>query len=236
MDLALDKEMEKMVGGLALSSLNQMEPEKAELSDWHKQRLGKFTSSRIGDLMKQGRKKGEIWGKVAESYIYEKVSELLTGLPKETPETFAMAWGTKYEAEAIEKYNEISKQKATPMGTVFIPFNEICGGSPDGFVGKDGIIEVKCPNSHNHFETFITENIKPEYIYQCQGNMLFSGRQWCDFISYDPRFQQDDLRIKVIRIERNEEMCDAILERIQLATEKVLEIKEQYNLDFKVAF
>lgn len=232
----LDPQLEKMVGGLQFSSLDQMETSNDTLSDWQKERLGKFTSSRIGDLMKQGRGKNERWGKVAESYIYEKISELLTGLPKETPETFAMAWGTKYEAEAIEVYNKTRKQKATPMGTLYVPFNEICGGSPDGFVGIDGIIEVKCPNSHNHFETYISENIKPEYIYQCQGNMLFSNRKWCDFISYDPRFQQEELRIKVIRIERDEEMCDAILDRITEATQKVLEIKEKYNLDFKIAF
>lgn len=232
----LDREMEQMVGGLEFDSLSQMDQDNDVLDEWQKARLGKFTASRIGDLMTSGRGKNDIWGKVAENYIYEKISELLTGMPKETPETYAMAWGTKYEPYAIEAYNESRKMKANPMGTVYIPFNDICGGSPDGFVGDDGIVEVKCPNSHNHFKTFISGEIDKNYIYQCQGNMLFSNRQWCDFISYDPRFQQKDLQLKVIRIQRDEDMCEAILNRINQATERVQQIKEEYNLDFKIVF
>ena len=235
MQTFLDEVLEQNVKGLNFQSLDKMQPNEDVLDDWQKARLGKFTASRIGDLMKKGRAKKDIWGLTAENYIYEKISELLTGLPKETPETFAMAWGTKYEAEAIKRYNEIMPIKAIPMGKTFIKFNEICGGSPDGFVGEKGIIEVKCPNSHKHFRTYIKDEIDESYLYQCQGNMLFSNRDWCDFVSFDPRFQNEDLQIKIIRIQRDDEVCDAILERISMATKEVLEIAKKYNLNFKIS-
>lgn len=267
MNLELTQEMEKEVGALDFNALTQMETQNDGLSDWHKERLGKFTSSRIGDLMTKGRvataalekklskldpdsdehkelkqeieakKYAALFGESAKTYIREKLAELLTGLPKETPETFAMAWGTKYEPEAIQFYAEnFAEEEVKHLGTVFVKFSELCGGSPDGYVGEDGIIEVKCPNSHNHLETLMEDHIKMAYIYQCQANMLFTGRKWCDFISYDPRFQDDSLKMKVIRVNKDESICNAILDRIGIAADMVLEYKEKYNLDFKLDF
>lgn len=265
---SLSAQMEQDVRGLSFDSLTDMKAQNNDvLTEWEKQRLGKFTSSRIGDLMTKGkpgttmlRKKlakmdedsdeykallleietkeyEAIFGLTAKTYIREKLAELLTGLPKETPETFAMAWGTKYESEAINFYAEnFAEEKVEHLGTVFIPFNEICGGSPDGYIGKDGILEIKCPNSHNHLETLMDDVVKMQYRYQCQANMLFSGRNWCDFVSYDPRFQDDSLKMKVIRIERDEKICNAILDRITEAAQMVLEYKEKYNLEFKLEF
>lgn len=200
---------------------------------WQKERLGKFTSSKIGNLMSRGRKKDSVWGQMAMSYIYEKIAEKMTGVPHYVPETRAMEWGTDHEAEAIQKYNELTGNNALPMGKVFIKFNDNCGGSPDGYVDEDGVIEVKCPyNSANHIETFIERTIKKEYLYQCQGNMLFSNREWCDFISYDPRMPEE-MQIVIIRVERDNEICDSISERIQEAAEKIIEIQNKTGIDLK---
>lgn len=200
---------------------------------WQVERLGKFTSSKIGSLMSKGRGKDQEWGQMAMSYIYTKIAEKMTGVPHYIPETRAMEWGNDHEAEAIEKYNEITGNNATPMGKVFVKFNDNCGGSPDGFVDEDGVIEVKCPyNSANHIETFIERTVKKEYFYQCQGNMLFSDREWCDFISYDPRMPKD-MQLVVIRVERDNDVCDAIAERIQKAAEKIIEIQEKTGIELK---
>lgn len=204
--------------------------------EWQAERLGKFTSSRIGALMTSGRRKDKFFGDTAENYIYEKVAELMTGVPHYTPETRAMEWGNEHEAEAIEKYNEVAEVKADAMGKTFIKFNDMCGGSPDGFVGDNAIIEIKCPyNSAKHIKTFITGEIDKNYLYQCQGNMLFSGRDWCDFVSYDPRMPES-MRLKIIRIEKDEEICNAILERIEKATEKLLEIQEKTGIKINIKF
>ena len=200
---------------------------------WMSQRLGKFTSSKLGALMSKGRGKDKEWGQMAMSYIYTKIAEKMTGVPHYTPETNAMQWGTDHEAEAIEYYNNVTGNDATPMGKVFIEFNDNCGGSPDGFVGEDGVIEVKCPyNSANHIETFIEKTMKKEYFYQCQGNMLFTGRKWCDFISYDPRMPEN-MQMVIIRVERDDEVCNSIAERIQKAAEKIIEIQEKTGIDLK---
>lgn len=205
-------------------------------SEWQMERLGKFTSSRIGSLMTSGRGKDKFWGDTAMNYIYEKVAELMTGIPHYTPETRAMEWGNDHEEEAIIAYNEISDVKATHMGTTFVKFNDMCGGSPDAFVGSVGILEVKCPyNSANHIKTYITGEISKPYMYQCQGNMLFSGREWCDFVSYDPRMPEE-MRLKIIRIERDESICDAILERIEKATEEILKIQEKTGIKINIKF
>lgn len=207
-----------------------------EISDWQVQRLGKFTSSRIGDLMTSGRGKDKFWGDTAMNYIYEKVAELMTGVPHYIPENRAMDWGNEYEAEAIEKYNQTREEQAEHMGKTFIQFNELCGGSPDAFVGEDGILEVKCPyNSANHIKTFITNEIDKKYLYQCHGNMLFSNRQWCDFVSYDPRMPES-MQLKVIRVERDDEICNAILERITKASEEILKIQELTGIEINIKF
>lgn len=207
-----------------------------ELSNWQQNRLGKFTSSRIGDLMTSGRGKDKFWGDTAMNYIYEKVAELMTGVPHYIRETYAMEWGNDHEQEAIEKYNEVSEIKAEHMGQTFIQFNELCGGSPDAFVGEKGILEVKCPyNSSNHIKTYITGEIDKKYMYQCQGNMLFSKRDWCDFVSYDPRMPES-MQLKVIRIERDEEISNSILERINKAAVEILKIQELTGIDIKIKF
>lgn len=205
-------------------------------AEWQKERLGRFTSSRIGDLMTSGRGKDKFWGDTAMSYIYEKVAELMTGIPHYISDNRAMDWGNEHEAEAIEKYNENSDVKAEHMGKTFIKFNELCGGSPDAFVGNNGILEVKCPyNSANHIKTYITGEIDKKYLYQCQGNMLFSKRQWCDFVSYDPRMPEQ-MQLKIIRVDRDDEICDSILERINKAAEEILKIQELTGIDINIKF
>lgn len=225
-DLAKDFEYIESLGDVS-SEIND---------DWQAQRLGKFTSSRIGDLMTSGRSKDKFWGDTAMNYIYEKIAELMTGVPHYISESRAMEWGVEQEPYAIEKYNELSDVKAEHMGKTFIQFNELCGGSPDAFVGEDGVLEVKCPyNSANHIKTYITGEIDKGYMYQCQGNMLFTNRQWCDFVSYDPRMPEE-MQLKVIRIERDEDICNAILDRIQKASEEILKIQEQTGIKINIKF
>lgn len=202
-------------------------------TQWQKDRLGLFTSSKLGSLMSKGRGKDQDWGQMAMNYIYEKLAEKMTGVPHYIPETRAMEWGTDHEVEAILKYSEVSNNKVEAMGKVFVKFNDNCGGSPDGFIDDDGIVEVKCPyNSANHIKTFIEREIKKEYFYQCQGNMLFSDRDYCDFVSYDPRMPES-MQIVVIRVERDNEVCDAIAERIEQAAQKIIEIQEKTGVDLK---
>lgn len=202
---------------------------------WEMDRVGKFTSSKIGDLMTKGRGKDKYWGDTAMTYIYEKVAELMTGVPTYVRETAAMAWGTDHEEEAINFYNAQAFNQIDHMGKTFIKFNESCGGSPDGFIKDNWVAEIKCPyNSGVHIKNFIRGEIDKKHMYQCQANMLFSGRDYCMYISYDPRMKHDFMKMKCIPIKRDEDICNQILERIEEATKEILKIQEKTGIELKI--
>ena len=204
-------------------------------SEWHKKRLGKLTSSRFDDMMQKGRGKEDKFGRSAMVYIYEKVAELLTNAPHEVTSK-AMEWGTDMEAVAIARSEEITGLKVSPSD--FYPLGEFAGGTPDGMVedekaaqfseGPEGIIEVKCPfNPANHAETLILNEVPEKHLFQIQGNLLVTGRWWCDFISYDPRVQEKSLQIFIKRVYRDEQIISAIQDRITEVSEKVKELFNQ---------
>ena len=214
-----------------LEYLEQINQEPESHTKWELERCGKFTSSKVGDLMTRGRAKGKVWGDTAMKYIYEKVAELATGVPQYSPESRAIEWGNDNEPLAIDRYNKYAQNQIEHMGKTFIPFNDMCGGSPDGYIKSNWIVEVKCPyNSANHIRFLLDRKIDKNYYYQCQANMLFTARDYCMFISYDPRMKSEALELVCIPVKRDEEVCDAILERIKEATEKLLAIQEQTGL------
>lgn len=200
-----------------------------EETDWRIERLGNITGSIFGKFVKQSRdKKGyELGkGKVAENLIYKiawerllKEGNISDGLGRLNINSMAIEHGTVYEGHASVKYTErtgreiISEQK-------YYSKNEWIGGTPDGFVGEDGLIEIKCPwNGGNHLHTLITEKIyNPEFVYQIQGYLWITGRKWCDFVTYDPDLI-DELQLSITRIPRDEQ----IIEGIQLVLEQVKE-------------
>ena len=202
--------------------------------EWFKARIGKFSASKISDLMKRGRKKEEVFGKVALTYIREKIAERLTG---EREEIFgnALDWGTDNEPLAIKAYEELVGVKVAEAP--FIPlkgFEELAGGSPDGLIpGDKGIIECKCPyTSKVHVETLITKDVPSHYAEkynaQMQMNMLCADADYCDFISFDPRVKVAKHRIFIKRILRDEEFITKLKERLVETQEyiKTLELGE----------
>ena len=174
--------------------------------EWLKARLGWTTGSRIVDIMPG------VKGKYLASrknYMAEKVIEILTD---ESPEHFvseAMQWGTDTEPLARSAYEAITGNFVDEDGFVPHPTIPKLGASPDGIVNPDGCIEIKCPNSANHLSTILGSLIKRDYIFQMQCEMMCLDKQWCDFISYDPRMP-DNLQIFIQRIPRDEVMITEI--------------------------
>jgi putative phage-type endonuclease len=192
--------------------------------EWFNMRKGKITSSEIHKIIGQEGKLSE----TAKTYLLEKVTETLGGA-KASAVGAALDWGTDLEPVAIAYYEETYKQTVTKAS--FAPYNEYYGGSPDGHIAPDGIIEVKCPfNSSNHFKHgLITsaeefKKAKPEYYWQCVSNMLVTNTQWCDFISFDPRVAPE-YRTFVFRLHRDEEDDAIILARLDLAVEYMQKLK-----------
>lgn len=167
--------------------------------EWHQARAGRVTASRIADLIAKT-KSG--WGASRTNYLAELVAERLTGKVAESYTNSAMAWGTAMEPEARSAYQLITGADVIPVGFVIHPTIEQAGASPDGLVGEDGLLEVKCPNTATHIETLLSEEIPEKYIKQMQWQMACCGRAWCDFVSHDPRLP-GRMQLFIRRVERD---------------------------------
>lgn len=201
-------------------------------SEWYLSRKGKFTASEIYNLLTTSRKKDEVFGDTALTYIKEKVSEYLMQddvfieMQDLAFSNTATRWGEQYEPEARHLYSELTGIEVEETG--FIPYSQHSGGSPDG-LWKDGkgLIEIKCPfNSSKHIEFMMmksAEDLKAankQYYWQCMANMLFTGRSRIDFVSYDPRLSEL-LKMKILRLEANPDDLTLLSRKIQLASERM---------------
>lgn len=167
--------------------------------EWHAQRLGKLTASRIADMMaktKQG------WGASRANYAAQLVCERLTGQRTETFTNDAMRFGTENEPFARAAYEFRTDNAVDLVSFINHPKIDMSGASPDGLVGIDGLIEIKVPNSATHIDTLLSETIPQKYELQMAWQMAVTGRQWCDYVSFDPRLPEE-MRLFVKRYPRD---------------------------------
>jgi hypothetical protein len=204
-----------------MSLLNEIMLEAEQGSEaWYKIRLGKFTSSRVKEIIC---KRGDITIG-AMSYIAEKASEILTGEEQETFESEDMIWGKTYEPVAAKVYEEKTGLKVTECG--FVIHNEFYGGSPDRLVEPGGILEIKCPGkSKNHIKNCMANSqetlkkLRPDAYYQIQSNLFLTERQWGHFVSYDPRVTSAEFFM--IHVKRDEDDIKEILAAIEMASSEL---------------
>jgi predicted phage-related endonuclease len=111
----------------------------------------------------------------------------LTGTWEEGFVSGPMKWGTETEPLGRAEYEIRTGQMVEQVGFINHPKIKMFGGSPDGLVGKDGGIEIKCPNTATHIEALLTGVVDRKYIIQVQSLMAVTGRAWWDFVSFDPR-------------------------------------------------
>lgn len=181
---------------------------------WLKLRLGLVSASRFKDIMTNPRSKTELFSATAKSYMLELIAEILTGEQKEVSGK-ALEWGSNNEINAQNEYAFEKGVKVESVG-ICLTDDKLIGASPDGFVGDDGMIEIKSPyNSANHIATVIANEMPKEHMAQIQGNLMVNGRGWCDFISYDPRINNAG-RLFVSRVYRDDEYIDALKSKIDI--------------------
>ena len=202
-------------------------------AEWYAERAGKFTGSEIYKLMKSGRAKDKVFSDTAISYIYDKIAEIMTGglsIKYKQFDSRATEWGNEQEPNAKKCYSDFTGNQVIEMG--FVQYSDFFGASPDGAIEEDGLIEAKCPyNSVNHVKYLLCKeptDLPDEYYWQVQAELLATGRAWCDFVSYDPRCTERTC-LKIIRVERDEEIMNQLRERIELATAEMLRIIDQIN-------
>ena len=157
-------------------------------SEWFAARLGCVTASRTADVMSKT-KSG--YSTSRANYMAQLITERLTQAPTEGFSSAAMQWGTDTEPQARAAYELMTGADVVEEGFVAHPTIEGFGASPDGLVGDDGLLEIKCPNSATHIDTLLSEKVPAKYITQMQVQMLCTGRNWCDFVSFDPRLPGD---------------------------------------------
>lgn len=209
--------------------------------DWQIERLGKTSPSTWGKLVKKDRSGGYILstGKVAKDLIYKIAWERLlksvldgqkisNGLSRISFNSKPTDHGNDYEGEAVLKYIEKTGNKVNLTAYRYHEVNDYLGGTPDGFVGDDGLIEVKCPwNGGNHLQTLLEGEVyNQEYIYQMQGYMWICDKQWCDFVTYDPAMP-DGLDIAVVRVMRNDDVISGIRMVIDQVIEKIKKLENE---------
>jgi putative phage-type endonuclease len=169
--------------------------------EWLAMRIGCVTGSRMADVMaKLKRKDGEAQRR--QDYKAEIVCEILTGRSTEHYVSPAMEWGVETEPFARNAY-EVEIGDIDPVGFALHYRINRFGASPDGLVGADGLVEFKCPNTSTHIEYIIGGVVPAEYHWQMLAEMACAERQWCDFVSYDPRLPKR-LQLFVRRLERDE--------------------------------
>lgn len=209
---------------------------------WYKARLGHFTGSQVGRLMKRGRGKDAEWSADALTYIKEVVAErLINPVVLEIPDLFdqyldftaasskMMAWGNDHEQDALGAYVSLKRHKVTSCGS--LPHAEVATfwDSPDGILlDADGVVEVKCPAPKAHAEYLLNVKdaeglltVKPEYYWQVMAHMAVTGASFADWMSYCPFLKPS---LHVVTIERDEDAIRQMLERIVLAEDLAQEL------------
>jgi putative phage-type endonuclease len=185
--------------------------------EWLLARCGKATASRMGDLMAKT-KSG--WGASRANYAAELIAERLTGKPAEKFKNGAMEWGSAHEAEARALYEFLHDCDVRTVGLVPHPSIDMSLASPDGLVGDDGLVEIKCPNTSTHIETLLGSGIDKRYVLQMMWQMACTGRAFCDFVSYDPRMPAE-MQIHVTRVPRDDDMIRELQHEVALFLKEV---------------
>lgn len=167
--------------------------------EWFAARLGRVTASRVADVVAKT-KSG--YSTSRANYMAELLCERLTGTKGEFYQNAAMAWGTNTEPMAREAYEGASGALVYETGFVLHPTIEMAGASPDGLIGDTGLVEIKCPFTATHIDTLLSGKAPAKYMAQMQWQMACTDRDWCDFVSYDPRMPEN-MRLFISRVARD---------------------------------
>jgi putative phage-type endonuclease len=196
--------------------------------EWFAQRLGKVTASRVADIIAKTKT-----GVAASrgNYLAQLVAERLTGQAADSFKSRAMQHGTETEPMARMAYETETGQMVTEVAMIQHPKIEMAGASPDGLVGEDGLVEIKCPNTSTHIATLMADKAPSGYMDQMQWQMACTGRAWVDFVSFDPRMPED-MQLFIKRVPRDEKLIAEyeaevikFLAEVQDTVDKLIELR-----------
>jgi putative phage-type endonuclease len=181
----------------------------AQRSDeWYALRLGVATASDFGKIITPTGQPTK--SERSKDYMYKLISQLILGSDDEAMvvPTGPMMRGKIMENDAADYYHLVTGNSTKEVGFI-LSDNKMYGASPDRLVDDDGLVEIKVPNAGTHIGYLINDSIDPIYKPQVQGQLLLSGRQWCDWVSY-----HDFIRPIIIRTYRDDEYIQKLQDAI----------------------
>lgn len=184
--------------------------------EWFAARAGKVTASRVADVIAKT-KSG--YSTSRQNYAAELLCERLTGICEPGFTSGPMQWGKDQEPHARRAYEGRHEVEVYEVGFVDHPEVRMSGASPDGYVGEAGLVEIKCPLTATHLDTLLGGSVPGKYLTQIQWQLACTGREWCDFVSFDPRLPEA-MQVYVERIPRDLSMI------LELETEVSAFIRE----------
>jgi putative phage-type endonuclease len=190
--------------------------------EWHAIRRGVITASTVAKLITGTGKPAN--NDTSRTQLYQLLAERITGESEPSFYNDDMARGHLLEPYARDLYSR-HYAKVQECGFISRTYGRTrIGYSPDGLVGDDGLIEIKCPRQKTHLRSLLTGEVPTEYMPQCQFGLLVSGRKWCDFISYAP-----GLPLFVCKVKRNKRMIEQLSDAWGAAEEQLAVLMMQYR-------
>lgn len=183
--------------------------------EWHQARAGVITASCFAEAISRmsrtsgKRKTGDPTG-ASDKYAADLAIERISGKPYGAPpKAWVLDRGHEMERLARMEYEARTSAMANEAGLVLTE-DRLFGYSTDGFVGDDGLIEIKAPiDSLKIIE--VMDGDLSEYQHQMQGGMWITGRRWCDFIMYVPDLEKAGKDLYVKRVLRDDAFIDAMV-------------------------
>ncbi len=203
-------------------------------AEWFAARLGCVTASRVKDVMASGR--GGAPSATRKNYMMELLCERLTGQSggADLSRNAAVQRGVELEPFACMAYEADKGLMVVETGLVMHPTIAGFGASPDGLVGEDGVLEIKCPNTATHIATMQSERHDPQYEWQMLAQMACTGRAWADFVSYDDRLPEQ-LQYVCHRFEHDFKRIREMEAEIKAFLEELSELEKEMRERMKEA-
>lgn len=183
--------------------------------EWHELRKGRMTASHADAIGANG--------KGLKTYITTLMAKYYSSADPDNYTNAHMDRGNQLEPQARAMYELDRGVDVEQVG--FVEIDEHIGCSPDGLIGDDGGLEIKCHDDKRHFELIITDKIESKYLWQIQMNLMLTGRKWWDYVAYNPNFERS---LVIHRIKPDKKMFAALEKGFEKGKELIKELKETY--------
>jgi hypothetical protein len=199
-------------------------PAEQRTEEWKQARIGVVTASQFYRLITP---KGNKPAAAAGDYLNELIAEWILGEPLDGASSGMIERGRAMENEAVEWY-EFTRDVTVDRVGLCLRDDKLVGASPDGLIGEDGLLEIKCPGAKKHTSYLLGGDLAGDHRCQVQGGLWVTGREWADLVSYNPamppvviRCERDHVFIRILA-----GIVDGFTHRVAVAKTKIAEVSE----------